>query len=146
MEWQCNFVLFSDLFCRSLNDQANSLPQFQQGIWNLHTMSIHGQKQSLKRSPSVQGQFYLVFYKSLRIWDNFYYHFIAWGNQNWLLSSKNHCQTLVAFCSVLSFIFISQKLLSFFDIIRTQGFHHQCTWTYLNVKKCILSVHVQVLG
>lgn len=111
MGWPCNSVPSSDLFRRSLKEQAACLSFSQASGTIIQCLLTYKNKLSEEKlSPPAQAQLYAVFWKPLRIWDHFYYHF---KNQNYLLSSENHCQTqwFFAVCCLL-FLFLRSHHLS----------------------------------
>lgn len=70
-----------------------------------HLLMYRNKLSEEKLSPPVQGQLCLVFCKPLRIWDHFYYHFIAWGNQSCSLSSESVKHSSFLQCAIFYFYF-----------------------------------------
>lgn len=128
--------------------ENTSLPQLQQSIWSHDLMSTHVQKQALWREvkPTCTRATLSCVLQTSQDLRSFLLSLYSLRKPKLLAFFWKPLSNIAVFCSVLPFIFISQKLLSFFDITRTQGFHHQCTWTFLSVQKYTLSVHFQVLG
>lgn len=127
---------------------TSSLPQFQPGIWSHDTASTQVQRQALWREvkPTCTRVTLSSVLKTTQALRSFLLPLYSLRKPKFFAFFHKPLPNIVDFCSVLPFIFISQKLLSVFHIIRTQGFHQQCTWTFLSVQNCMFSVHLQVLG